>query len=405
VKILASVVSVISIRSLNILANAAVGVVLARQLNLSDRGYVAAISSVIGIAIILISSPTGEDILKNRQKSPGGKIPMRITFHPWQFVIVALISICYFIFTIDLNLTFLACVLICTLIYSSSVNSLRQAFMFHKFGTFGHQLALTLHSITYAFFLFLAFTFIDANVNVWLLAFLCTDLLLFTALRKINNNLSIDLKLNSIWENQRKFEVAKISFIQKISVYLAAFYLQLTIISVSIFYPADLLAYFAIGISLTTLISLPLTPFLPKVMSHSKEFMTEFRSLRPIKALLILIGVLFYLVGAIKAFQIFIPILYGPKYYLLVGYVPVIVLCGFMISCTSIILTLLRGLKKYLLSFIISTLGLFSFTLGVLILVSFEQGIYQTFIMLMVSNLVCVLAGILVLLSRKVVKF
>ncbi|MGA0082892.1 MAG: hypothetical protein ACO3H5_04560 [Candidatus Nanopelagicales bacterium] len=403
-KALASVISIISMRSVNVLANAAVGVVLARQLNLSDRGYVAAISSVVGIAVILLSSPKGEEILKNRQKSPWEKIPIRITFHFWQFVIVALISICYFLFTINLNLTFLACVLICTLIYSSSVNGLRQAFMFHKFGVFGHQLAVTLHSIIYASFLLSAFTFIDANVNVWLLAFLCTELLLFTALWKINNNLSIDLKINSVWKDQRKFGVAKKGFIEKISVYLAAFYLQLTIISVSIFYPADLLAYFAIGISLTTLVSLPLTPFLPKVLSMSKKFITEFRSLRPTKVLLILIGVFFYLVGAIKVFQIFIPILFGPKYYLLVGYVPVIVLCGLMVGCNSFILMLLRGLKKYLLSFIISTLGLVSFTLGVMILVRFKQGIYQTFLMFMVSNLVCVLVGILVLLSRKVVK-
>ena len=402
--ILTSLASVISIRALNILGNAAAGVVLARQLSLSDRGYVAAISSVIGISIILIASPKGEEILKNQKDTLHGKIPKKVIFHFWQFVIIALISIGYFFLAIELKLTFLTCVLICALIYSSSINSLRQAFMFHKFGTFGHQLALTLHAITYALFLLSAFTFLDANINVWLLAFLCTDLLLLAALRKINNDVLIDFKWNLILKNQRISGVAKISFIERISVYEAAFYLQLIIISASIFYSADLLAYFAIGLSLTTLISLPLTPFLPRIISNSKEFIAEFQSLKMAKFFLILIGIIIYLVCATKAFQVFIPILYGAKYYVLVGYAPVIVLCGVMISCVSIITTLLRGLKKYSLSIVISTLGLFSFTFGVVILVIFDQEIYQTFLLLLVSNLVSVLAGIMVLSSRKVLK-
>ena len=403
-KLFTSLASVISLRALNILGNAAVGVVLARQLSLLDRGYVAAISSVIGISVILIASPKGEDILKNHKVTLHGKIPKQITFHFWQFVMIALISIGYFLFAIELKLMFLTYVLICALIYSSSINSLRQAFMFHKFHTFGHQLALTLHSITYALFLISAFTFLDANVNVWLLALLCSDLLLLAALRKINKDVLINFKWNLISRNQQISGVAKKSFIERISVYVAAFYLQLTIISASIFYSADLLAYFAIGLSLATLISLPITPFLPRIISNSKEFIAEFQSLKKAKFLLILIGIIFYLVCATKSFQVFIPILYGAKYYPLVGYVPVIVLCGVMIGCVSIITTLLRGLKKYSLSMVVSSLGLFSFTFGATILVIFDQGIYQTFLLLLVSNLVSVLAGIIVLSSRKVLK-
>lgn len=401
-KILDSVGTIVSMRALNILGNAAAGVVLARKLSLSDRGYVAAISSVIGIAIILISSPKGENILRNRQETWRENMPRKITFHLWQFVIVSLVSLGYFFFASDLKLNVLTCSLICLLIYSSSINSLKQAFMFHKFGTFGHQLVLTSHSITYAFCLFLAFTFLDSSVNMWLLAFLLTDFLLFVVLQKINNDISIDFKFNPVSTNQREFSSSKISVIERISVYQAAFYIQLTIIFASLFYSADSLAYFAIGMSLATLIALPLAPFLPKVISNSKELVKEFQSLNTKKLLLILIGTMFYLFGAAEVFQIFIPIMYGPKYYLLVESVPVIVLCGFMISCFSIIGSLLRGLRKHLQSVFISTFGLFSFFFGLAIMKSFDHGIYQTFLLLLTSNLISLLLGIVILSSQKV---
>ena len=181
-KILNSVGTIVSLRALNILGNMAAGVVLARKLSLADRGYVAAISSVIGIAIILISSPKGENILRSHQGVWPGKMPRKITFHLWPFLIVSLVSLGYLFFSSDLKLNFLTSTLICLLIYVSSINSLKQAFMFHKFGTFGHQLALTSHSISYAFCLFLSFTFLHSSLTIWLLAFFLIEFIFYMVL-------------------------------------------------------------------------------------------------------------------------------------------------------------------------------------------------------------------------------
>lgn len=399
-KFFASLGGVTALRVTNVIGNAATGVVLAHQLSLSDRGNVATITSVIGIAVIFIASPKGEYILKNRNGVDQDETLKKASFDFSHYIIVVLVSLSYLILIIEFHLTVIICAFISALILFASINSLRQAFMFHKFDIFGHQLGLASYSIFFAFVMSLAFSFFDSSLNVWLSVYFCTELIFFFTLRKINRGVSIEYKWFRNWRRNSKID-PKIGFVERISVYLSAFYMQLIIIIASILYSSSILAYFAIGISLCTVITLPLSPYLPKLLSKSKEFALEMQNLKNRKSILLLIGIVVYLFCAFRIFPVAVPILYGAKYKSLIEATSVIIICGVLTGIFSVITTLLRGLERHHLSILVSGLGLCTFTIVVAIWNTLDRGINGLFFSLMFSNSVSVMIGIIALRSRK----
>lgn len=391
----------IILRIFNVLSNAVCGVVLARQLSLDGRGYVAIISSIIGVAVVLLSSPRGEDILRSNSKHLPYFEVKRITLNMAQYMTVIIIALLwiyekktdYFQLSILILITFI--------IIASSINSIELAFLFRRLKPIGNQLMITSHGTLLLVFLAIFFKLFGASVQNWLIAFLLTETILLGILHMLNKNIQITIKRKNVFATEIRTREKEGIKIDTVSVYLAAFLTQTLTISASFSLPADSLAHFAVGMTLANLVSFPILPFIPKLLSGANEIMASLAKIKRRNILLNLVGWIIFTLILSQCYQLFIPFFYGEKYLSLVSPVPVIVTTGIMLGALNVISTIFRGQKYFLRSIVVNLLALLVFNLGLVFYRQNSPNINTIFNILLVALAFSFLIGVALQFSKK----
>jgi O-antigen/teichoic acid export membrane protein len=388
-------------RILNVLSNAVVGIILARQLDLSDRGHVAVITSIIGVAVVVISSPRGEEILRSRGEFGDSIKTKTISLNMVYCIFVLIVSLGWMYRVGDVKLSPIGIILICALIVASSLNSLEQAILFLKFKSLGNQLIMTFHAMVLLAFLGILFLNLAPGIEAWLWAFLMAEILLLTALHKLNTDTRIVINWQIRFKNIKLVDVEKRPKFEIVSVYQGAFFLQILTILVSVSLPVESIAFFAIGMTLTSLMSLPIVPFLPQILSESDEVAKLFRRLSVRRIFLTLFLIIIYVYILMYLYQFLIPMFYGQKYSPLVNAVPMIVMSGLMLGVLNVVSTIFRGSRNFLASVIVYSLAITLFGFELVIFGDSIVEIRQLFTYLFFSLAIPVFAGGILLFSTK----
>ncbi|QLL24776.1 hypothetical protein DLE04_03555 [Actinobacteria bacterium IMCC26103] len=393
--------SVLMFRILNVLSNAVIGIILARQLDLADRGHVAVITSIIGMAVVVISSPRGEEILRSRGEFGDSKKTKTISLNIVHCIFVLIVSLGWMYRAGDVKLSPICIILICALIVASSLNSLEQAILFLKFKSLGNQLIMTFHAMVLLAFLGILFLNSTPGIEAWLWAFLMAEILLLIALHKLNTDTRIVINWQIRFKNLKIVDVEKRPKFEIVSVYQGAFFLQILTILVSVSLPIESIALFAIGMTLTSLMSLPIVPFLPKILSESDEVTKLFRRLSVRRIFLTLFLIIIYVYVLMYLYQFLIPMFYGQKYSPLVNAVPMIVMSGLMLGVLNVVSTIFRGSRNFLASVIVYSLAITIFGFELVIFGDSIVEIRQLFTYLFFSLAIPVFAGGILLFSTK----
>ena len=389
------------LRILNVLSNAAVGIILARQLNLVDRGHVVVITSIIGVAVVLISSPRGEEILRSRRDFGDSNKPKTISINLAHYIFVLIISLGWIYTNSEDKLSPIGMILISALVIASSINSLEQAILFLKFKSLGNQLIMTFHAIVLLAFLGILFLTLNPGIEAWLWAFLISEILLLTALHKLNTNTRIVINWQIGFKKKKLVDVERRPKFEIASVYQGAFFLQFLTMLVSVTLPVESIALFAIGMTLTSLMSLPIVPFLPQILSESDEVTKVFRRLSIRRILLTSFLVMIYTYLLVYLYQFLIPMLYGQKYSPLVSAVPMIVMSGLMLGVLNVVSSIFRGSRNFKESVIVFSLAIIIFIFELVFFGDSIVEIRQLFIYLFFSIAIPVAVAGVLLFSTK----
>lgn len=393
--------SVLVFRILNVLSNAVVGIILARQLDLADRGHVAVLTSIIGVAVVVISSPRGEEILRSREEFSNSEKTKTISLNMVHCIFVLIVSLGWIYGAGNVKVSPIDTMLICTLIVASSLNSLEQAILFLKFKSLGNQLIMTLHAMVLLSFLVILFLNFTPGIKAWLCAFLIAEILLLAALHKLNTDTKIVINWKIRIQNKKNHDLEKRPKLEIISVYQGAFFLQILTILVSVSLHVESIAFFAIGMTLTSLMSLPINPFLPQILSESDEVTKLIRRLSVQKVFLTLCLTIVYVCFLKYLYQILIPMFYGQKYLPLVKAVPMIVMSGLMLGALNVVSSIFRGNRNFLLSVIVYSLAITIFGFELAIFGDSILEIRQLFTYLFLSFAIPVFVGGILLFSAK----
>jgi O-antigen/teichoic acid export membrane protein len=393
--------STIILRVLNVLGNAVGGIVLARQLSLESRGHVAIISSMIGVAVVVLSSPKGEEILRNNHRSSNQIDEREISLNIPQCFIVVVLSLLWIYKATNNQFSILWLITITLIVIASSVNSLEQAFLFNRLKFVGNQVIMTSHALMLLTFLLILFHTFGPGIDSWLIAFLLAESILLVSLHKLNAGIRISIYRNFSFTRAIKTKQHHGSKLESFSVYQAAFFLQMFTILVSATLPAKFLAFFAVGMTLASLVSLPILPFLPLLLSKAHDTVTDFQSISARKRFLILIFLISFTYLTIVLFQFLIPLFYGVKYSPLVSAVPLIVSTGLMIGGLNAIATIFRGMKRFLYSAAVNFLALIIFCAGLLFTRHRSLDIQGVFSLLLIAVSIAFTVGFFLLFARK----
>lgn len=386
---------VAALKMISTFTTAGTGILLARSLSLTDRGNVATLSSILGILVVLISSPRGEQILRSANS-------VKILFSKDE-LIIALTGLFFLGFSLTklvanrgkysiLLIFFLSAIFI----MYSSLNSLLQAIYFRKGQTLGNQKLMTLHVLIFFSLLIVTFLAFKPNLLNWLSTFLITEVLLCFIIAKLLKNNKTSFKIFSFLRDKKSEVETKQSITEKFAVYQAAFFLPVILLIASTFVTPANLAHFAVGMSLVSLISLPINPFYPSILSSSDHYLYRIRNAKVPLIFITLCSIGTYLILLNYLLKLMIPLFYGQKYNNLVQVLPEILLAGFSITMVILIMTILRGLHKFLRS---SITGLTASTIfSILMYFQKDFGLNRWFLNLSISASTAMICGIYFLL-------
>jgi O-antigen/teichoic acid export membrane protein len=391
----------IMLRTLNVLSNAVSGIVLARQLSLESRGHVAVISSMIGVAVVLLSSPKGEEILRNHHKSNFQVGKKEISLNLTHLFVTVSVALLWIYKATNGQFSTLWFVAITIIIFASSVNSLEQAFLYHRVKFVGNQVIMSSHALLLLLFLLIFFHTLGSGVESWLIAFVLAELILLACMHKLNAGIRINIDqsfLLSTGFGKRWYPGSKL---ERFSVYQAAFFIPILTIFVSAILAASSLALFAVGISLASLVSLPVLPFLPHLLTKAQDVVVDFRSMTNWKKFFILFFLISFVYFTSVLFEFFIPMFYGAKYIPIVHAVPIIVFTGLMLAGLNTITTIFRGTNNFQYSAVVNFLALAIFCTGLVTTGNRNLGIQAIFICLLIGVSIAFIVGFFLLFSRK----
>lgn len=395
---------VLILRIFNVVSSGLVGVVLARGLTLDSRGYVAVISSTMGVAVVLISSPKGEEILRNQNTSNDSRKVQRASLNIIHLFVILVSVFVWLYIEIGIEIGYINYIWICAIILLSSINSLKQATLFHKFRTFGNQLIITAHSVVLCFFLVILFLTSLIDIEKWLLSFLITEALLLISLLKLESNTRLDLSWKFSQRRTNALNDSKKNILEQVSVYQAAFFLQILTIIVSLTFPTDSVALFAVGLTLVSLVSIPAVPYHSQILSEPDTVYKALQNLSLRVVLLIIILISTYTLFLKLLYQNLIPILYGQKYNILVDLVPIIVMSGLVLSILNLLLTLFRGSREFFASFGVFLILFITFISGLSFLskdIFDVKGIFTLFFCSLIFSLFSALIFLRFIIKRR----
>lgn len=311
--------------------NLVTGILLARNLSVSDRGIGGVVFTIVSIFTVWQGMEINEELFREKTK----KNLIEINLYSQSIIFLILLLI-----TQSFNST-ISVFEIYILIFASYLNSRLLASTLIKLGIIVERLLQLMHLIV----LFVGIAALQLigilNLHNWVMISLAIELIFLTILTISNfpDNTKIRFKFD-FYDLYRKFHRNNFLLIFE---NLAD---RLVIFFISFFYSAQNMGLLVVAMSFVLIVGIPFTASYPYPIVNARELQNQLQNLTPRKVLFLSAVGISYLFLCLVTINRFTEVIYGFKYQVITNFSLGLIIAGFGLATVKYLSSIWRGLGE-----------------------------------------------------------
>lgn len=347
-------VSVIS-KILFLSINFATGILIARNLSLSDRGTGGILFSLAAIFSVWLSSDQNESSLRNPQHQE--KIEINIYE---QLTIMTILVLLSFPLQLQVNLPWIYLMILFSFYNSRLLNR-----TFNAKGMIIDRLLQLLHLMALLVLIIFLSIFRLLDLNHWIAISLIVEIFFSAVLVKISGTTISFFQISCSFESLRKkLDYNNLFYVtdmlgDRIAILILAFALSSPDVGI-----------LSIAMSFLLIIGIPFTASYPYPVKHARDIQIRLQKIGYRDCAYFVFAGFIYALICVWAITELTPLVYGIKYSFISKLAVVIVFAGFFLSLTKLLSSIIRGLSR---DFLGNKLSFIAVALSSIIAVSLRE--------------------------------